>query len=126
MKTLIKANFITAILGWLFVVIAAGFAIRDEGGLPAFASLCLAGVATFITIVDIILSVEFIKKEKTSFLSIISAAFWGFVLLIYGLAMVSPNPFWQSRIVLGLLVATAVFKIVASVSILKYKARLCQ
>jgi hypothetical protein len=106
---------ITAILGWILIVIAAPMVI-SEGGLPAIGALCIVGVATAITIVDI-LSVYFIKKGKRPFLPIISAIFWGMVFVLYGISMFSPNQPWQGIVFLGVLVLTALFKLIVSISL---------
>jgi hypothetical protein len=118
MKILIKAHVITAILGWIFIVIV-GVITLNEGSLVGIASLCLMGVATFITIVDVA-SVYLTKKEKiVAIISRISTAFWGIVLVLYGMGLFSPNQPWQSRVVFGVLIATALFKVIASVSLVK-------
>ena len=115
LKLIIKAHVVTAILGWLFLVIGAGVVVKDEGGLAAFLSLCITGIATVITIVDL-LSVYYTKKQKTTILPTISTMFWGTVLLIYGISMFYPNTEWQGRVFLGVLTLTAIFKIYVSIS----------
>jgi len=117
MKILIKAHAITAILGWILVVVMAVIVIKEEGSLPAVASLCLTGVATGITIVDL-LSV-FLKKQPV--LPAISVVFWGMVLLLYSWGIFSPNQDWQGRVVFGALILIAFIKIMASVSIIKMR-----
>ncbi len=120
MKILIKAHIVTAILGWIFMAIAAGNVISEEGSLPAFLSLCLLGVVTAITLVDL-LSVYFAKKQQPPVLPIISAAFWGMVIILYSWAMFSQNDPWQSRVIYCVLILTALFKITASASIIKMR-----
>lgn len=63
MKILIKAHVVTAILGWIIMLAGAIIVISEEGSLPAALSLCLMGVVTAITIVDL-LSVYFAKKQQ--------------------------------------------------------------
>jgi hypothetical protein len=120
MKILVRAHVITAILGWVFVVIMAVAVIRDGDGLVALASLCLIGVATTITMVDM-LSVYLNKKGRRSILPAISASYWGVILVIYGIAALSPNQSWQSNVIFGLLIITAFFKIKVSISLFQMK-----
>lgn len=120
LKLIIKIHVVTAILGWLFFVIGAGVVVKDEGGLAAFLSLCITEIATVITIVDL-LSVFYTKKQKTTILPIISAMFWGTVLLFYGISMFYPNTEWQGRVFLGVLTLTAIFKIYVSISMRQEK-----
>ena len=115
MKTLIRAHLVTAILGWISVVVMAGTVI-SEGSLVAIGSLCLVGVATAITILDI-LSVYFTRKGKAPFLATISTIFWVVVLVLFSLATFSPNQPWQSRSAFGALILISVFKIKVSVSL---------
>jgi hypothetical protein len=119
MKLLIKAHVITAILGWIFILVIGFLVVKDEGSLPAVLSLCLMGIATFITVVDVS-SVFLAKKNKAGYcLAIISTAFWGLVIIFYGIVLFSPDQAWQSRVVLGVLIAVALFKVIASVLLMK-------
>ena len=123
MKILIKAHIVTAILGWILMAIGAGVVISEEGSLPAALSLCLMGVVTAITLMDL-LSVYFAKIHQPPVLPILSALFWGMVLILYSWAMFSPNDPWQGKVVYGVLILTALFKFMASASIVKlYFAR---
>lgn len=118
MKILIKAHIVTAILGWIFMAIGAGIVISEEGSLPAALSLCLLGLVTGITIVDL-LSIYFAKIQQPPVLLIISALFWGIVLILYSWAMFSQNDPWQGRVIYGVLILTALLKFMASASIVK-------
>ncbi len=122
MKLIIKAHVLTAILGWLFLVIMSGALITGEGSPIAFISMCIVGIATVITMVDI-LSVYYAKKQKTTILPTISAIFWGIVLVIYGINTFLPNMAWQGRVVLGSLTLFAVFKIYVSISLIQGKVQ---
>lgn len=120
MKILIRAHVITAILGWIFIVIMAVTVISDGGGLVALASQCLIGIATAITIIDI-LSVYLNKKGRQSILPAVSASYWGIILVIYSIAALSPNQPWQSNVIFGLLIIAAFFKIKVSISLFQMK-----
>lgn len=122
LKLIIKAHVLTAILGWLFLVIMSGALITGEGSPIAFISMCIVGIATVITMVDI-LSVYYAKKQKTTILPTISAIFWGIVLVIYGINTFLPNMAWQGRVVLGSLTLFAVFKIYVSISLIQGKVQ---
>lgn len=122
MKLIIKAHVLTAILGWLFLVIMSGALITGEGSPIAFISMCIVGIATVITMVDI-LSVYYAKKQKTTILPTISVIFWGIVLVIYGINTFLPNMAWQGRVVLGSLTLFAVFKIYVSISLIQGKVQ---
>lgn len=122
MKLIIKAHVLTEILGWLFLVIMSGALITGEGSPIAFISMCIVGIATVITMVDI-LSVYYAKKQKTTILPTISAIFWGIVLVIYGINTFLPNMAWQGRVVLGSLTLFAVFKIYVSISLIQGKVQ---
>jgi hypothetical protein len=118
MKFIVKAHFVTAVAGWLLVMIVSGSLILDEGGLVGLASLCLMGVATIITIIDV-LSVYLVRKGKATFLPILSAAFWGVVLLIYSIGVFAPEQPWQSRVTFLALDLVAIFKVGSIISLLK-------
>lgn len=122
LKLIIKAHVLTAILGWLFLVIMSGALITGEGSPIAFISMCIVGIATVITMVDI-LSVYYAKKQKTTILPTISVIFWGIVLVIYGINTFLPNMAWQGRVVLGSLTLFAVFKIYVSISLIQGKVQ---
>lgn len=122
LKLIIKAHVLTEILGWLFLVIMSGALITGEGSPIAFISMCIVGIATVITMVDI-LSVYYAKKQKTTILPTISAIFWGIVLVIYGINTFLPNMAWQGRVVLGSLTLFAVFKIYVSISLIQGKVQ---
>lgn len=122
LKLIIKAHVVTAVLGWLFLVIMSGALITGEGSPIAFISMCIVGIATVITMVDI-LSVYYAKKQKTTILPTISVIFWGIVLVIYGINTFLPNMAWQGRVVLGSLTLFAVFKIYVSISLIQGKVQ---
>ena len=109
MKTLYKIHVATAIIGWVFIVIAS-ISVLPEGSLVAIASLCLLAASTAITAVDL-LSVYFVGKGKAKVLPVISLAFWGIIFVIYSIGLFKSGEPWQSRIVSGVLVLTALFKI---------------
>ena len=111
-KIFINLHLITALLGWIFFVVMAGMVVK-EGGLAALGSLCLLGTVTGITLVDI-LSVYSLRAGKALFLPVISTVFWSAVVAIYGFTMLTPNQPWQSRILFGVIVVTALFKIKAA------------
>jgi hypothetical protein len=117
MKKLTIAHLVTAILGWIIVVVASPIVI-SEGGLAAAGTLCIVGVATAISFVDI-LSVFFAKKGLEPVLPMISVIFWGLIFVFYGITMVSPGQEWQGRLSLGILILIALFKIIASISLVK-------
>lgn len=100
----------------------SGALITGEGSPIAFISMCIVGIATVITMVDI-LSVYYAKKQKTTILPTISVIFWGIVLVIYGINTFLPNMAWQGRVVLGSLTLFAVFKIYVSISLIQGKVQ---
>lgn len=120
MKTLVRTHVVTAVLGWILIAIGTVIIIKEEGSLPAFLSLCLMGVVTVITVIDL-LSVYLAKKQKEPVLPAISILFWGLALVIYGSSMFTNNEPWPGKVIYGVLILIALFKITASVSVFKLK-----